>query len=358
MEALILDTSFKAVALIDVFDTFIWTERYSEHGDFEIYPQVTEENLQSLQEDMYVCIKESDRVMIIEDIQIDSDADNGSTLTVTGRSLESILYRRIVWSQTVLSGNLQTAIEKILDENVISPQDDERRIENFVFKTNNSVTLRRLRLENEVQFTGEYVYDVIKALCDAFNIGFKVTLSADNEFVFELYEGVDRSYEQIKKPYVIFSPSYENLIDSSHFRSKRNLKTVALVAGEGEGSERITTTVSVDDGAGLGLSRRELYVDARDVSQTVDGTTLDESEYNSQLTGRGKEKLAECIEIQSFDGKSEVNSIFKLGEDYFIGDIVQIENEYGLKSRSRVTEVMMSESGSGFEMYPTFTKVE
>ena len=106
------------------------------------------------------------------------------------------------------------------------------------------------------------------------------------------------------------------------------------------------------------MDRRELYTDARDISQTVDGGTMSSEEYDAQLAERGKEKLAECVEIKSFDGKSDANTTFKFGEDYFIGDIVQIENEYGMESRSRITEVMLSESSSGFEIYPTFTKVE
>lgn len=360
MDALILDTSFNAVGLIDVFDTFIWTERYSAYGDFEIFPRITDKNLSDLKEDYYIVINDSDRAMIIEDIQIESDSEDGPTLGVAGRSLESILERRIVWNQTILSGNLQDAIKKILDENVIFPDDpdNERRIDNFVFEKNEDEAVTSLELASEAQFTGDTVYDVIKVLCDVFQIGFKVTLSTENKFVFKLYAGADRSYEQSVNPYVIFSPNFENLINSSYLRSKRSLKTVTLVAGEGEGSERKTVTVSSTDGAGTGLNRRELYTDARDVSSNVDGTTLSDEEYNEQLTQRGNEKLAECVEVKSFEGQSDTNATFRLGEDYFIGDIVQIENEYGMESRSRVTEVIRSESGSGFEMYPTFTKVE
>lgn len=360
MDALILDTSLKAVALIDVFDTFIWTERYSAYGDFEIYPAINEKNLIDLQEDYYVTIQDSDRVMIIEDVLIDSESEDGAKLSVTGRSLESILERRIVWNQTVLSGNLQEAIKKILDENVIFPTDptNERRIDNVVFEYSDDEAITSLKLASEAQFTGDYVYDVVKVLCDVFKIGFKITLSADNKFVFKLYAGVDRSYEQETNPYVVFSPSFDNLINSSYLRSKKNLKTVTLVAGEGEGSERIRTTVSAANGAGSGLNRRELYTDARDISRNVNDGTLTDEEYNEQLRQRGTEKLAECVEVKSFEGKCEPNMTFKLGEDYFTGDIVQIENEYGIESRARVTEIIRSENSSGFEMYPTFTKIE
>lgn len=358
MDAVILDTNFNAIAIIDGFDTFIWTDRYSAYGDFELYPTLTEKNLSDLKEDYYVVTKESEHAMIVEDIQIDSDVDENPVLAVTGRSLESILERRIVWKTTVLSGNLQNAVKKILDENVISPDDPDRRIDNFIFEESTDEAVTSLSLTADAQFRGEPVYDVIKALCDVTNIGFKVTLSNDNKFIFKLYVGVDRSYEQDKNPYVVFSPKFENLINSSYLRSKRPLKTITLVAGEGEGDERKTITVSSDNGAKTGIERRELYTDARDLSRNVDGGTLSEEEYEANLTERGKEKLAENSEIKSFDGKSDPNTSFKVGRDYFIGDIVQIENEYGITSKSRVTEIMISENVSGFEMYPTFTKVE
>ena len=358
MDALILDTTFKPISIVDSFDTFIWTDRYSEYGDFEIYPTLNEKNLTELKEDYYVVTKDSDHVMIIENLQIDSNVDDNPVLAVTGRSLESILERRIVWKVTVLSGKLQDAIKKILDENLISPEDNARRIENFIFEESTDEAITSLELSSEVQFTGDCVYDVVKVLCDVYNIGFKVTLSDDNKFVFKLYAGVDRSYGQDIHPYVVFSPKFDNLINSSYLYSKKSLKTVTLVAGEGEGSERTTVTVEATEDVKTGINRRELYTDARDLSRNVDGGTLTEDEYRSTLEARGKEKLSENSEIKSFDGQSDPEMNFKVGRDYFIGDIVQIENEYGLTAKSRVTEIMFSENSSGFEMYPTFTKVE
>lgn len=358
MEAIVLDTSFNQIAIIDSFETFIWTDRYSEYGDFELYPQLTEKNLHDLQEDYYLTIKESDHTMIVEDVRVDTEVEDGPQFSIVGRSLESILERRIVWTQTILSGNLQNAIKKILDENVISPTDENRKIDNFVFEASDDESITCLELPSEAQFTGDGVYDVIKVLCDVFKIGFKITLSSDNKFTFKLYAGADRSYEQLKNPYVIFSPNYENLLNSSYLKSKKLLKTVALVAGEGEGVDRATATVEIETGSGIGINRRELYVDARDLSKKTNGVTLSDEDYNAQLTERGKEKLAECPEVESFEGETEPNMTFVLGRDYFIGDIVQIESEYGIGTRSRVTEVMISESSSGFAMYPTFTKVE
>ena len=59
--------------------------------------------------------------MVIEELEIESDPEISPTLIVKGRSLESVLDRRIIWGQIILDGNLQTEIERILDENIINP---------------------------------------------------------------------------------------------------------------------------------------------------------------------------------------------------------------------------------------------
>ena len=37
MEAMILDTNFQGIYIVDSFESFIWTDRFSECGDFELY---------------------------------------------------------------------------------------------------------------------------------------------------------------------------------------------------------------------------------------------------------------------------------------------------------------------------------
>ena len=125
MELLVLDTNFDSVAVLDIFKSLIWTDRYNAYGDFEIYTSMSQELLEILKEDYYLWLKESDHSMIIESLTIDSDAENGDHLTVKGRSLESILLRRIVYGQKNLVGNFQDAIEELLNENFISPTDEK-----------------------------------------------------------------------------------------------------------------------------------------------------------------------------------------------------------------------------------------
>lgn len=353
MEAVVSDASFRPLGIADTFESLIWTERYSEYGDFELYLPATSENITLLQENRYLSINGSEIWMLIEGIQIDSDVENGAHLTVTGRSVESILERRIVWRQTILDGTVENCVKTLLEENLISPSESTRRIQNFVFRPSDDPFLSTLSMR--AQFTGDNLYDAIKAICDSFSLGFKITIE-NGVFVFSLYAGADRSFSQNSRPYIIFSPAFDNISSSNYAESYRPVKTVTLVAGEGEGAARVTATVESDSGAGSDLERRELYVDARDISSRLeDGTNVSESEYRELLVQRGKEKLAECAISKSFEGKIEDAMNFIYGRDYFMGDIVQIVNEYGKESSVRVTEFIRVQDLSGLQAYPTFT---
>lgn len=353
MDLYIANTEFENIFVLDSYNSLIWTDRYNSYGDFEIYTNMNISLLEYLKQDYYIRRDGSEYVMIIEKILIKSDVEEGDKLTVSGRSLESILDRRIIWGQKTVTGNLQDAIETLLNENIISPSKPERKIDNFIFEKSTDEIITSLTID--AQYIGDNLYDVIKKICEERSIGFKITLNDNNQFVFKLYSGVDRSYEQTDNPYVVFSPSFDNLLSTNYMESKSSYKNVSLVGGEGEGSARKFTAV----GNSSGMDRRELFSDASSISsEQEDGTTLSDAEYTYLLRQKGKEDLAENAVVVSMDGEAETQIMFKYGEDFYNGDIVQVIDAYGHDVRARVYEIVTSEDENGFSVYPTFTMIE
>lgn len=353
MDLMILDTNRNPLCLLDVYNSFIWTDRYFKYGDFELHASMSEDLLQYLKQDYYITNANSNHVMIIEKLLINSDIENGNTITASGRSLESLLERRIIWNRTTLSGNLQNGIKKLLNENIISPSDSNRKIDNFIFEESTDSAITGLTIDG--QYTGDNLYEVIASICQENGIGFEITFNDSKQFVFRLYSGVDRSYGQSVNPYVVFSPNFENMVESNYMESKMALKNVTLIGGEGEGNARKYTSV----GTATGLDRRELFTDARDVQAEDDeGNAISEAEYLKQLEQRGREKLAENIAVVAFEGQADVVSMFVYGSDFFMGDIVQIADEYGHETKSRMVELVSSESEEGVSTYPTFASVD
>lgn len=358
MDILVLDRNFQTIHVLDEIKSLIWTDRYSEYGDFEIYTPVSKDLVAVLKEDYYLWNKQSEHMMIIDTITITTDVELGHVIKITGLSLESILTRRIIWSMVQLTGNLQTQLrDKVFNPNVINPTDSRRRISNFQFKMSTDPLVTSCTIDQ--QFTGKTIYELLQEVLPSRKIGFRITLNENNIFVFELYAGTDRSYtNKANLPYVVFSPEFENLVDSSYCSSFREWKNSALVAGEdpnlrnGETGTRRTYEVS---GSYSGLDRREMFVDARDIqSEDENNQKIPDKDYDALLKARGESKLSEHEKETVFDGDVDTIDMFVYKRDFFMGDIVQVKNEYDIGFRSRIVEMVFNWSTQGYTVIPTF----
>lgn len=106
-----------------------------------------------------------------------------------------------------------------------------------------------------------------------------------------------------------------------------------------------------------GLSRREIWIDARDLQSDSDpDNPLTPEEYQAVLENRGKGKLAEKQLVRSFSSKVRTyDSTYKIGEDYQIGDIITVIDErLGLTVDAVVQAVERSVGQSGEELTLTF----
>lgn len=357
MDVWVLDKNLKRVGICDDYKSIIWTTRYFKPGDFELYLPATDKNIVLLKEDYYV-VREKDiiydgsitykNVMVIEKIQVTTDIENGNHLIVTGRCLKSIVARRIVWQQTTLYGKVEIALRQILTENAINPTNSLRKITKLKLGE-----IKGFTETLEKQVTGDNVATFIEEVCTAYGLGWDIYIKG-NYFIFELYKGTDRSYNQSKNPFVVFSPDFDNLLTTDYQFDKTNYKNVALVAGEGEGLDRRTVTV----GNTSDLDRYEVYVDSRN-SSSNDGSITD-TEYNQILTEEGHEALEsdEYSITENIEGEIETSSNYQINKDYFLGDIVEVINEYGIETTPRIVEIIESEDENGSSTIPTFSTWE
>lgn len=352
MNIYVLDPNLKTIGLIDDYTSIIWTTRYFSNGDFELYLPANDRNILLLKENNYLC-RDKDisgsrykNVMIIEKIQITTDIESGNYLIITGRSLKSILNRRIIWQQTNLNGKAEIAIRQLITENAINPTIPERKISGLSLGDT-------LNLPDtiEKQITGDNLGESIEKICTSYGYGYDIDI-IDNKFVFYLYKGTDRSFNQNENPYIIFSSKFENILRTEYAYDITNLGNVALVAGEGAGVDRLTHLV----GDASDLDRYEKYVDARDISTNNGEYT--EQEYYKLLESRGLEKLKENAVVESFSGETETRITYTLNKDYFLGDIVQVQNEYGITATPRILEIIESDSEEGTAIIPTFSTLE
>lgn len=369
----VLDKEYKPFMVLEDYESAIWTERYWECGDFEITMYATDYSFMNLKTDMLVVNPESDRVMIIEKIEIETDVENGNKIKLSGRSLESILDRRVVWGKKnfIASDSTDTdpkgvpvvdVLTELINENIISPTNASRKIENFVFeKPTDKLITDTLII---AQYIGDSLYDVIVSICKEMEMGFKIKLNSNNQFVLSFYLGKDRSFDNTEgNAYVIFSPNFENLIKSKYYESSKVYKNVAFVEGAADNNKNPTFAYSyfkINDKEPEGMLRKEVYVDASSTStQKDDNTQMSMTEYAAVLQEKGNEELADNDIESAFDGTLDTTGSFQYGKDFFEGDIVQVESEYGHQTKVRVIEMILADDGSDASKtcYPTFKQI-
>lgn len=390
MQLLLLDDKYDAVAIVDNFESIQWVDRFNTYGEFEINIPAPIPVVNQFKTGQYLYSRHTDRYMIIEEITIITDPDNGDMATIKGRSLESILERRVVWNFTLLSGSFQDAIKTLLNENVISPKQENRKIPNFTFKPSEDKKITDIQLKDPVAYQGENLYETISSLCSVYEVGFKILPSGEGGFEFSLYAGTDRSYSQDDLPWIVFSHKYENLLSSNYCKNVAGYKNVALVLGEEDAETKIKDSIEVkldDEDKSEGLARIELTVESsarideseypneNDFDEDGDGSLNEQEQvkydeayktaveaskeaYNSEMKSDGRAELAEAKITEVFDGELETRNQFIYGRDFFMGDIVQIVNKYGREARCRVTELALTEDASGESTIPSFVKVE
>ena len=340
----ILDKNFIKIGLIDDYKSFIWTSRYYEPGDFELTVGVSKLNAEMIQAHNYISRSDSEEIGIIEKIRMEITEENEHFIIASGRFLSCILGRRIVAEQTQLNGGLSYCIYQLVNDAIISPAAAERQISNFILGNfiKNSVKL-------SMQFTGTNLLTAIEKIAEQTGIGFKVLLNASNQFVFQLFEGIDRSYDQNVNPHVVFSTAYDNLLSSIYEENQSVIVTDVLVAGEGEGALR--KKIWAYNSQNSGLMRFEKFDDARNISTNEGEISL--ADYYNQLKEQGIAELSNYT--TAFQGEVDFSNV-KFNQDLFIGDICSIEeNRLGLYINTRLVEVIESIGESGkYIAIPTF----
>lgn len=383
MELYVLNKNFITVGIIDEYESFNWTDRYNEAGDFELVLLVTKELLNTIQSDYYLYFNKSEHLMIIEGLEIKTDSEKGDRLIVTGRSLESLLQRRILWFKIKfnLANGFQHAIDKMVNVSMadeVNIWGDEaattnRRIPGFkVIREWNNTTLDALRMD-AIEYWGENLYDIVVDLCKSRDpdVGFKVTwnhTNSDDTFNFKLYIGKDRSSGNSENNIPIsFTPRLDNIFDTDYYESVQGYKTTVLIAGQypknnqSDGEVDDITTYAYR-GRSLttytGLYRREVFCDARNVPYKDDNGNL----YNKNtvvkpaLIDEGKKTLNTLSnkKAKTFEGEVDYTTVYEYGIDYTIGDVVDVADIYGHEMKARIVEVTFSDDEEGFSINPTF----
>lgn len=359
------------IGIIDGAKSVIWHSVYYGVGDFEIYAIASEKNIELLQKDYYITRPNNDEIGIIESVTSSYSTEDGKMIVASGRFAKSILDRRQIYNlsgktntATILSGKVESAVRSLVVNNIISCSFDTNRnvsylklgalanIPAIIVDENGNATQKQVSYENLFDYTEEVLKE--------YKLGARITLDdSNNNFLYTVYQGADRSADNTdgNEP-IVFSQEYDNLSESNYSYNNKLKKTAALIGGEGEGLDRFYSLVA---GTETGLERRETWIDASSINKTYKDDedvehTYTDPEYKAMLDAEGKQQLATKIAEESYEGSINVDGgIWKLNEDYYLGDIVTFQdNKLDKYASVRITELTEVQDENGYAVTPVF----
>jgi len=358
VEWYILDDNLQRDAIIEGFESFIWTERFNSWGEFQILILSTPQTRNAFRPGIRIGMKASYRVMTIETVQDEVSDDGTKKLTITGRSIEAWLEDRVAmpalagtgttpkWTITDTPANIANYIfQQICVSTVLDPNDALPYYHTGTLLPAGSIAMPSAPVT--IDFDIGSVYSALQLICTTYVLGFRLVKDGDTGNVyFDVYRGSDRTSAQTARPSVIFSQDLESVSKTTVLNSLAGSKNVAYVfAQNGAGkvfSPLVDSSVALDE-------RRVLFVDANDIDLPA-GAPL-----NAAIQQRGMQELFANLAVYMLDGEINQLQPYIYGTDYDLGDLVEERSLDGFVSTMIVTEQIFVSDDQGERSYPTLT---
>lgn len=382
MEVYILDSLLRREEVVDRFDSLIWTERWADIGDFQLVLQSTAATRGLFQTGKRLAITESVRVMTVETVEDTTTDDDRKMLKVTGRSLEAVLEDRVALGTTSgyqptptwwIPGHTPGDVVRFMFNSIcvlgdVHPND----VLPFIVMDQTLFPVDSI-LEPSEEIDWEQkptsLFEAIQNLCKIYDLGFRLYRNGDtSQLFFNVYSGSDRTNPNAGLTPVIFSENLDTVQGTTELTTIEKSKNVAYVfttineqLTNPDGSPMVDVDGNPVKGDVLhyaivypvdvdpsieGFERRIMFVEAQ-----VDPVTNPDIE--AALERKGLDELAKVRAFTAFDGEITQYSQYKYGFDYYLGDLVVMQNSDGFANNMRVTEQIFTSDANGDRSYPT-----
>ena len=261
----LLDKNLRTVHIFDTYVSLIWSKRYVENGDCELYIPASAEMIELVQIGYYLKRPDDDMVCVIRKIQLTTGED-GNYLIITGKDVRSFLDQRAIMRSDFGNASAEQTIFYILNDTV-SFGVDTVIPGRGMFKADGSPLFQTANAQGldgtwNTTFAHEIAGNKIREILKAFGWGWKMYIDPTDSArrIWTLvYKGVDHSAD------VIFSPDYENLFSTDYSVDAENAENAALTYAEDETAESVYRFV----GVGAGVDRYEKSVKVSGVGSQI-----------------------------------------------------------------------------------------
>jgi len=349
-------------SVVSDITSVMWIERYRDPGEFTIVAPTASKVQEMLPRGCYISHTETNELMIVENHEIQEDQGKSGTVTITGRSFETILESRVVGQNsgfpksapftdyTLASDFVSNQVIKMLGEHIlpISGQDPGMVLP-YIHLDNQAINQRTA---GERTVPRDNLHKASVDLLAIDDLGIKTIRPS-------YWNGVSTSYTTIqihmgidKSASVSFSYMSGEIISSDYLWSNKNYKNGAIVRG--------TWVEVIVTPSQQGSSRKMLYIDASDVDSSFKDlpTGADYTKVVSDLKQRGRDVLLKMNDIALT--KAEISHQVTQAQyrnTYDLGDTIMVYGDYNETAKMRVIEFVESWDSNGFVGYPTLVNL-
>ena len=344
----IYDEDFTALGIVDVFNELVWERRYFEAGYFELHAPATANNSQLIKEGRILYKPNSEESGYITCVRRYT-SDGRELMTAYGRFLSFRFRKKVIKGDYEYTGTAEAFMTKLVNDVLLNSDNDD------YFPRLKLGTLNNCK----GRFSGVVGYgdlhDTLKKIAEESGTAFRLRFSPEERFyIFECYEGADKSINQTVNPQMVFSEEYDNILSESELTTDLTPLVNAVTARYyGELGEVV---VEYNPTGATGKQKNEVYVEGKAVTmKNSEGeTVLNVSATRKKLLQLAKEK----IKPVSFDFSASVSYEGSYKSDYELGDIVTIyHKKWGITEHKRISAITENTTEAGFSVIPVFSTI-
>ena len=345
---IVYNKNWEMTGYIDAYSSLIWTKRYTSPGDFEMHLAYSRHLVDVLKVGYYVALENAaDRggiyAMIIDRIEIKQSCSDGATILVKGKSLLSLLSRRVLYNELVEStscfGFISDLVNNCFGNVAVPPRRWLTYDGNIAYYLNDltSDTDTRVRVAGK----GDNLCEVITEFCEENGIGIDMLYNPNSE-QYGIYVYKYRS----KADEIIFSSSLDNLAECEYIQDISNYANMALVSSDNSYASAPTGIDSTTDPALMGIERFE-----QSFNTDLAGNT---GTYGA-LQASGVRQLREKQNTQEIIAEIISDVTYRYEVDYYVGDVVTVKTDFGITATAQIMEMTEIWTSDEYTTTPTFS---
>ena len=288
----------------------------------------------------YIKIPNKPYLWIIKSVQYTFNSEGARMIDVKGYEAKWLLHTRCILNPYQLESSLATAVYNLVYNNLGLGALSYRKIVGVnVIQPTFNITIE------QTQATREDIADFLLALLKANKCGCYTTFES-GQITFRVIQGVDRTSS------VLFAQSMDNLISSEYFENSENKKTFCRVVSKfSENNQDVEYAQDYNTGA-TNIDRLEMVVESNLSTKLEDGTEILPSSdtYKTMQQQEGKNQLAERYIDTQFNAELDLQySNYEFEQDFFIGDLVKVMDEYfGYEASPRILKYTFKQDEKGY----------